>query len=69
MFLTVCCLHLFVVDCRQIWCKVVTMQAHKVAPPDMICKDKFLGQCTVVPAGTTDEDINSSMVSSSVSYI
>ena len=45
------------------------MQAQKVAPPDMICKDKFLVQCTVVPAGTTDEDINSSMVSSSVSYI
>ncbi|PSS10177.1 Vesicle-associated protein 2-2, N-terminally processed like [Actinidia chinensis var. chinensis] len=39
----------------------VTMQAQKVAPPDMICKDKFLVQCTVVSAGTTDEDINSSM--------
>ncbi|PSS24888.1 Vesicle-associated protein 2-2, N-terminally processed like [Actinidia chinensis var. chinensis] len=39
----------------------VTMQAQKLAPPDMICKDKFLVQCTVVRAGTTDEDINSSM--------
>ncbi|KAL6989578.1 hypothetical protein U1Q18_015331 [Sarracenia purpurea var. burkii] len=39
----------------------VTMQAQKVAPPDMICKDKFLVQSTVVPAGTTDEDINPSM--------
>ncbi|XP_057499508.1 vesicle-associated protein 2-2-like isoform X2 [Actinidia eriantha] len=37
------------------------MQAQKLAPPDMICKDKFLVQCTVVRAGTTDEDINSSM--------
>ncbi|GFZ02826.1 vamp/synaptobrevin-associated protein 27-2 [Actinidia rufa] len=37
------------------------MQAQKVAPPDMICKDKFLVQCTVVSAGTTDGDINSSM--------
>ncbi|CAN1164753.1 Vesicle-associated protein 2-2, partial [Linum perenne] len=35
----------------------VTMQAQKVAPPDMICKDKFLIQTTVVPIGTSDEDI------------
>ncbi|GFY92000.1 hypothetical protein Acr_08g0003960 [Actinidia rufa] len=42
------------------------MQAQKLAPPDMICKDKFLVQCTVVRARTTDEDINSSMVSYSV---
>ena len=38
------------------------MQAQRVIPPDMICKDKFLLQDTVVPAGTTDEDITSSMV-------
>ncbi|GFY91997.1 hypothetical protein Acr_08g0003930 [Actinidia rufa] len=44
------------------------MQAQKLAPPDMICKDKFLVQCTVVRARTTDEDINSSMVSYSVIY-
>lgn len=41
------------------------MQAQKSAPPDMVCKDKFLVQSTVVPEGTTDEDINASMVSSS----
>ncbi|XAR52522.1 hypothetical protein NMG60_11020649 [Bertholletia excelsa] len=39
----------------------VTMQAQKVAPSDMICKDKFLVQSTAVPAGTTEEDITSSM--------
>lgn len=42
----------------------VTMQAQAVAPPDMVCKDKFLIQSTVVPVGTTDEDITASMVSS-----
>lgn len=35
----------------------VTMQAPKEAPPDMQLKDKFLVQSTVVPYGTTDEDI------------
>ncbi|CAL9097723.1 unnamed protein product [Musa textilis] len=35
----------------------VTMQALKEAPPDMQLKDKFLVQSTVVPYGTTDEDI------------
>lgn len=39
------------------------MQAQKLAPPDMVCKDKFLVQSAVVPEGTTDEDINASMVS------
>ncbi|XP_022745869.1 vesicle-associated protein 2-2-like isoform X2 [Durio zibethinus] len=37
----------------------VTMQAQREAPPDMICKDKFLIQSTVVPAGTSDKDITS----------
>jgi hypothetical protein len=41
---------------------VVTMQAQRVAPPDMQCKDKFLIQSTVVPYGTTEEDITSDMV-------
>ncbi|PSS19621.1 Vesicle-associated protein 2-2, N-terminally processed like [Actinidia chinensis var. chinensis] len=40
---------------------IVTMQAHRLAPPDMICNDKFLVQSTVVPSGTTDEDITSSL--------
>ncbi|GLT61063.1 hypothetical protein SLA2020_337980 [Shorea laevis] len=39
----------------------VTMQAQRVAPPDMQCKDKFLIQSTVVPFGTTEEDITSDM--------
>ncbi|KAF7817871.1 vesicle-associated protein 2-2-like isoform X1 [Senna tora] len=41
--------------------KPVTMQAQKVAPADMACKDKFLIQSTVVPVGTTSEDITSSL--------
>ncbi|XVF56958.1 hypothetical protein PTKIN_Ptkin06aG0162900 [Pterospermum kingtungense] len=41
----------------------VTMQAQREAPPDMICKDKFLIQSTVVPEGTSDEDITSATVS------
>lgn len=40
----------------------VTMQAQRVAPPDMQCKDKFLIQSTVVPYGTTETDIRSDMV-------
>lgn len=39
----------------------VTMQAQKTAPSDMLCKDKFLIQCTVVPFGTNEEEIPSSM--------
>ncbi|KAL7239364.1 hypothetical protein ACSBR2_005301 [Camellia fascicularis] len=39
----------------------VMMQAQRVAPPDMICKDKFLVQSTVVPAGTSDDDITPSI--------
>lgn len=41
----------------------VTMQAQREAPPDMMCRDKFLIQSTVVPVGTSDEDITASMVS------
>ncbi|CAL5400649.1 unnamed protein product [Camellia sinensis] len=39
----------------------VKMQAQRVAPPDMICKDQFLVQSTVVPAGTSDDDITPSI--------
>ncbi|GJN14219.1 hypothetical protein PR202_gb01014 [Eleusine coracana subsp. coracana] len=35
----------------------VTMQEQKTAPPNLQIKDKFLVQTTVVPVGTTDEDI------------
>lgn len=41
----------------------VIMQAFKEPPSDMVCKDKFLIQSIVVPAGTTDEDITASMFS------
>nr|GEU52832.1 vesicle-associated protein 2-2-like isoform X1 [Tanacetum cinerariifolium] len=37
----------------------VTMQAPKVAPPDLICRDKFLVQSTAVPQGTKEEDVTS----------
>lgn len=39
----------------------VTMQAPKVVPPDMICRDKFLVQGTYVPEGTKEEDVTSNM--------
>ncbi|WJX90551.1 hypothetical protein P8452_72436 [Trifolium repens] len=39
----------------------VTMQAQRTAPPDMNCKDKFLILSTVVPYGTTEDDITSDM--------
>lgn len=47
------------------------MQAQEMAPPDMLCKDKFLIQSTVVSADTTDEDITSSLVNvySSIYYV
>ncbi|KAK4433950.1 Vesicle-associated protein 2-2 [Sesamum alatum] len=35
----------------------VTMQAQKSALSEMLCKDKFLIQSTVVPFGTTEEEI------------
>ncbi|KAJ8770213.1 hypothetical protein K2173_011566 [Erythroxylum novogranatense] len=41
----------------------VTMQAQKVAPPNLICKDKFLIQSAIVPTGTTEKDITSVMFS------
>ncbi|GER50136.1 vesicle-associated membrane protein [Striga asiatica] len=48
----------------------VTMQAQKSAPPEMQCKDKFLIQSTVVPFGTTEDDIVPSMfVKESEKYI
>ncbi|KAI8024161.1 Vesicle-associated protein 2-2 [Camellia lanceoleosa] len=40
---------------------IFKMQAQRVAPPDMICKDMFLVQSTVVPAGTSDDDITPSI--------
>ncbi|KAL6970328.1 hypothetical protein U1Q18_030026 [Sarracenia purpurea var. burkii] len=39
----------------------VTLQAQRSAPSDLPCKDKFLIQSTVVPLGTTEEDITSGM--------
>lgn len=39
----------------------VTMQAQRVAPPEMQCKDKFLIQGTVVPYGTEAEAITPDM--------
>ncbi|KAL5983935.1 hypothetical protein ACLOJK_018033 [Asimina triloba] len=37
------------------------MQAQHTAPTDMLCKDKFLILSTVVPFGSTAEDITSSI--------
>ncbi|KAJ4844683.1 hypothetical protein Tsubulata_018303 [Turnera subulata] len=41
----------------------VIMQAQKVAPANLHCKDKFLVQSTTVALGTTEEDITSHMFS------
>lgn len=41
----------------------VTMQAQKSAQAEMQCKDKFLVQSTVVPYGTTEEEITPTMFS------
>nr|GME14654.1 vesicle-associated protein 2-2-like [Ipomoea batatas] len=38
---------------------LVTMQAQREPPPDMLCKDKFLVQSKVVPEETSDKDITS----------
>jgi len=40
---------------------VVTMQAQREAPPDMQCKDKFLVQSIVAPAGITVKDVTGEM--------
>ncbi|XP_027338787.1 vesicle-associated protein 2-2-like isoform X2 [Abrus precatorius] len=37
----------------------VTMQAQRTTPPHLLCKDKFLIQSTVVPFGTTQDQISS----------
>ncbi len=39
------------------------MQAPKAGTAEKVCKDKFLIQSTVVPAGTTEKDITTDMVS------
>ncbi|KAK7277878.1 hypothetical protein RJT34_22897 [Clitoria ternatea] len=40
---------------------IVTMQSQRVAPEDMVCKDKFLIQSTMVSAETASEDVTSSL--------
>ena len=40
----------------------VTMQAQRETPPDMQCKDKFLVQSVVAPAGITVKDVTGDMV-------
>uniref|UniRef100_A0A804NMY8 MSP domain-containing protein n=1 Tax=Zea mays TaxID=4577 RepID=A0A804NMY8_MAIZE len=45
---------------------VVTMQAQREAPPDMQCKDKFLVQSVVAPAGITVKDVTGDMPPSPV---
>jgi hypothetical protein len=51
-----CCFYVFI-------CTVaVTMQAQRLAPPDMQCKDKFLVQSIVAPSGITVKDVTGDMV-------
>ncbi|KAL4592980.1 hypothetical protein LXL04_005989 [Taraxacum kok-saghyz] len=42
---------------------IVTMQAQKEAPPDMVCKDKFLLQSVVATPGAAAKDITPEMFS------
>lgn len=48
-----------VIEPNEVCDFTVTMQAPKAAPPDMICRDKFLIQSTAVPEGTKEEDVTS----------
>ncbi|XP_011023485.1 PREDICTED: vesicle-associated protein 1-1 isoform X4 [Populus euphratica] len=50
-----------IVDPKSTFEFIVTMQAQKVAPHDMVCKDKFLILSTIVPIGATEKDITPSM--------
>ncbi|KAJ6974462.1 vesicle-associated protein 1-2-like isoform X2 [Populus alba x Populus x berolinensis] len=50
-----------IVDPKSTFEFIVTMQAQKVAPHDMVCKDKFLILSAIVPVGTTEKDITPSM--------
>ncbi|MED6121688.1 hypothetical protein PIB30_032457 [Stylosanthes scabra] len=45
----------------------VTMQPQRSAPPDFQCKDKFLIQSTIVPVGTTPDQISSQFFSKETS--
>ncbi|KAJ8766300.1 hypothetical protein K2173_022359 [Erythroxylum novogranatense] len=44
----------------------VVMQAERVAPPNLHCKDKFLIQSAVVPYGTTEQSVTSEMFSKGI---
>ncbi|KAL3499577.1 hypothetical protein ACH5RR_038670 [Cinchona calisaya] len=46
---------------RSICDVIVTMQAQKEAPADMVCRDKFLLQSAVASAGATPKDITGDM--------
>ncbi|KAL8109425.1 vesicle-associated protein 2-2 [Apium graveolens] len=58
-----------VVKPKEICDFTVTMQAQRVFPPDMICKDKFLLQCAVVPEGMGEEDITSATFAKDGKYV
>ncbi|KAK1376378.1 Vesicle-associated protein 1-2 [Heracleum sosnowskyi] len=48
---------------------MVTMQAQKEAPPDMQCKDKFLLQSVISPAGVSAKDITPEMFSKEAGHV
>ncbi|KAL8114431.1 vesicle-associated protein 1-2-like [Apium graveolens] len=48
---------------------MVTMQAQKEAPPDMQCKDKFLLQSVIAPAGATAKEITPEMFSKEAGHV
>ncbi|KAK7251767.1 hypothetical protein RIF29_35255 [Crotalaria pallida] len=48
---------------------MVTMQAQKEAPPDMICKDKFLLQSVKTNDGTSPKDISADMFNKEAGHV
>ncbi|KAK4783558.1 hypothetical protein SAY86_007932 [Trapa natans] len=46
----------------------VTMQAQKVAPPEMPSKDKFLVQSSLVPYGTSEDEISPTIFAKESGY-
>ncbi|CAL0331696.1 unnamed protein product [Lupinus luteus] len=48
---------------------IVTMQAQKEAPPDLVCKDKFLLQSVKTHEGATAKDISSEMFNKELGHV
>ncbi|XP_074377551.1 vesicle-associated protein 1-1-like [Apium graveolens] len=61
-------------DLKLVWSKPIygdnfTMQAQMEAPPEMQCKDKFLLQSVIAPAGATTKEITPEMFSKEAGHV